>query len=786
MYGVAMIEIEIDGKKIQVDEGASIIEAADAANIYIPRFCYHKKLSVAANCRMCLVEVNTVGKPLPACATPVTPDMQVFTRSKKAIDAQRSVMEFLLINHPLDCPICDQGGQCELQDLAMGYGTANSQYSQSKRAVFSEDLGPLIETEMTRCIHCTRCVRFGQEIANLPELGIVNRGGEAEITSYVKHMMESELSGNIVDLCPVGALTEKPSRYSLRAWEVVEHPMIAPHDCVGSNIFVHTKGREYFKERLVMRVVPRENELINETWISDRDRFSYEGVNHPDRCLYPILKTGDTWEQRSWDEVIRHVAIRVHSIIQEYDPTQFAALLSPNSTIEECFLLQAWTRALGSNNVDYRLREKDFSDQDFVSSFPGQGVSLVDIEALETILLIGSDVRFEQPIIAHRMNKAVVKGAKIFVINPIDYQFTFEIAGKVITADVIQVLSELINCLEMETGPTVIENIAKALRASEKAAMFLGAFSLNHPNAAYIRAQLNKIAEFVPSVSFGFLTEGANAAGAYLAGAVPHRGPAGSDISGPAGLVAKSLLVDQPVRAYFTLGFEPEFDTVCPGSAIQSLSDSDLCVCITAFVTDAMKRYADVILPMAPFSENEGTFVNSEGRWQSFQACGPAKGQAKPAWKIIRALARAMQMNGFDYQCVDDVRDELKDKVASMPLSSQAKAFKLNRHPPKLNSLFRIGAVPVFCVDGITRRAKSLQEANRCMAVIGLNSKEAKKRCFHFGDQVSAIQGQSRVTLPLMIDDRLADGIVSIPMGLTETAGFGEVMASVELEREVS
>jgi len=780
-----MIEIEIDGKKLQVDEGSSIIEAADEAGIYIPRFCYHKKLSIAANCRMCLVEVEKVDKTLPACAIPVTADMKIFTKSKKAMDAQRSVMEFLLINHPLDCPICDQGGECELQDLAMGYGAADSKYDEEKRAVFNEDLGPLIDTEMTRCIHCTRCVRFGQEIANLPELGVVNRGEHTEIGTYVKHMMQSELSGNIIDLCPVGALTAKPSRYSVRGWEVIEHPMIAPHDCVGTNIYVHTKGREYSKERLIMRVVPRENESINETWMSDRDRFSYEGVYHHERCLTPMIKKNNEWLEVGWDTVLYDVAMRTNTIIGEHDAHQIAALASPNSTVEEFFLLQGWLRALGSNNIDQRLRGKDFSDQDLVPEFLNQGIPIAEIEKLNTILLVGSNIRFEQPMIAHRINKAVLEGAKVFTINPIDYRFTFRSEGKIITADIILALTQVIKALETGGSSEKTQQIADALKTSERAAVFLGAFSLNHPNAAYIRTQVRKIAELA-NVNIGIFTEGANAVGAYLAGAVPHRGPAGASVKGARGLTAKEVFVDKPVRAYFFLGFEPEYDTVFPGAAMQSLRASDLAVCLTSFVTDMMKTYADVILPIAPFTENEGTFVNVEGTWQSFDAASPAKGKAKPAWKVIRALARAMELDGFDYEFVTDIRDELKDKVDSMT-PYQPQPVELGEAPEFGEGLLRMGAYPMYCVDGIVRRAKSLQETmQNGIASIGLNKKEADKLGFNLGDQVTAIQGGTRVVLPVMIDHRLADGIVSIPMGLRETAGFGEVMAFVELEREGS
>ena len=780
-----MIEIEIDGKKLQVDEGASIIEAADAAGIYIPRFCYHKKLSVAANCRMCLVDVEKVGKPLPACATPVTPEMKVFTRSKKAMDAQRAVMEFLLINHPLDCPICDQGGECELQDLAMGYGAADSVYDERKRAVFSEDIGSLIGTEMTRCIHCTRCVRFGEEIANLPELGVVNRGEHAEIGTYVKHMMQSELSGNVIDLCPVGALTAKPSRYSVRGWEAIEHPMIAPHDCVGTNIYVHTKGREYFKERLVMRVVPRENESINETWMSDRDRFSYEGVNHPERCLQPMIKRNDQWVEMSWDEIIHDVAMRANAVIQEYSPEQIAAVVSPSSTIEECFLMQGWLRALGSNNVDYRLRQSDFSDQDLMTEFPTQGLPIADIENLNAILLVGSNIRFEQPMIGHRINKAAAKGADIFVINPVDYTFTFRMAEKIITVDIITALSELIKALEGNKSAREAERMATALKTADQGAVFLGTFSLNHPHAAYIRAQVHKISQLA-GVKTGVFTEGANAAGAYLAGAVPHRGPAGAAVVGPSGLTAKEVFVDKPVHAYFLLGFEPEHDVAFPNSAIESLRAADLSVCLTPYVTNAMKQYANVILPTAPFTENEGTFVNAAGTWQSFDAASPIKEKVKPAWKIVRALARAMQMTGFDYKVVTDIRDELKDKVHSMTVEP-SKSISLDQVPHVDKGLLRMGAYSIYGGDSIVRRAKSLQEAMSDRVVsIGLNAKEANALGLNLGDRVTATQSGTRVTLPLMIDNRLADGVVSIPMGCPETAGFGEVMALVALQREAS
>ncbi len=778
-----MINIEINGKRLRVDEGASIIEAADQVDIYIPRFCYHKKLSVAANCRMCLVEVEKVGKPLPACATPVTPDMKVFTQSQKALDAQRAVMEFLLVNHPLDCPICDQGGQCELQDLAMGYGAADSRYDEKKRAVLSQDIGPLIETEMTRCIHCTRCVRFGDEIAQLRELGVVNRGEQAEISTYIRHIMQSELSGNVIDLCPVGALTAKPSRYSVRGWEVSEHPMIAPHDCVGSHIYVHSKAQEHTQERIIMRVVPRENNAINETWISDRDRFSYQGVNHAERCLQPMIKQNDRWDTISWDAALQQVALRTYNIMKDAGVHQLAALSSSNATVEECFLWQRWLRALGGHNIDHRLHEKDFSDQASMPIFPGQNISMIDIETLDVIVLIGSNIRFEQPMISHRINKAVLKGAQVFVINPVDYTFTFHCAGKIITADIIAALAQLIRALETDQTVETVQSLADALKNAKRAAIFLGAFSSRHPHAAYLRAQLRAIAALT-KVSVGILTQGSNAAGAYLAGALPHRGPAGAALHGLEGLTCRQLLVDQPVRAYFLLGFEPEYDTGYPAAAMRAMQGADFVVCFTSFVTDTMKAYADVILPITPFTENEGTLVNSEGLWQSFESASTAKGKSKPAWQVIRGLARAMQLTGFDYTRVTDIRDELKSQVDSRPPAPITPPSSLGE-PPLLNcDLLRVGAYPMYCIDGVVRRAQSLQDTmDPKLMAIGLNAKEADKRGFSMGDRVRARQGDSYIILPIRIDPFLAEGIVSIPIGLNETSGFGEAMAWVELER---
>ncbi len=580
-----MVDLEIDNRPITVEPGTSIIEAADKLGIYIPRFCYHKKLSIAANCRMCLVEVEKVGKALPACATPVTQGMKVYTVSKKAVEAQRIVMEFLLINHPLDCPICDQGGECELQDQSMGYGASHSNYEQKKRAVFDEDIGPLIETEMTRCIQCTRCVRFGEEIAGMRELGVVSRGENEQIGTYVKHMMQSEVSGNVIDLCPVGALIAKPSRYTLRAWEVMEHAAIAPHDCIGANIFVHSRSLEYHPQKQVMRVVPRENPAINETWISDRDRFSYLGLTHADRILKPKVKKNGVWKEIEWQPALLEIADRLQAIIHTQGPEHIGALASPNASLEELYLLQKWLRAFGCANIDHRLRQQDFSDQDQMESYPSLGMKIADIESLDTIILLGSHIRYEQPSLGLRINKAVQDGTKIIAINPMDYRYVFPVAEKIIAADIVFPLAEITAALAQENGKPIPElqhiqpsaqaaSIARQLKNSKNTAIFFGEYALSLSNSADLRALAGKIKEMT-GCTVGYLTEGANSAGAWIAGAIPHRGPAGQPVD-KAGANALEMLTGHAKRAYILLGVEPEMDCIAPARRVKKFRSSGI------------------------------------------------------------------------------------------------------------------------------------------------------------------------------------------------------------------
>lgn len=783
-----MIEFEIDGKKVSAPEGSMIIEAADAAGIYIPRFCYHRKLSIVANCRMCLVEVSTARKPMPACATPVTQDMKVFTMSEMALQSQRDVMQFLLINHPLDCPICDQGGECELQDLAMGFGRSYSYYDQSKRAVASEDIGPLIETEMTRCIHCTRCVRFGEEVAGLRELGVTARGEDSEIGTYVKHFLQSELSGNIIDLCPVGALTAKPSRYTERSWTMQERASVAPHDCVGSNIYINTRGQEYAPQHVVMRVTPREHEAINECWISDRDRFGYEGLYHTDRVLKPRMKKNGQWVEVEWKYALMAAADRLQAIAADQSPDQLAALISPNSTLEECYLAQKFMRALGSNNIDHRLRELDFSDQQTAIEFTELGITLSELETVNSVLLIGSMVRYQQPLVAHRINKAFQEGATVMAINPVDYQFTFGVTHKLIGADLVTDTAQVAKALADLCGKSYpalkdisvsseSQQIAQTLKESESAYVMLGDIAVQHPHAAHLR-QLVRIINSLIDCKFGATTAGANSAGAWLAGAVPHRGVAGQSVD--TGLDARALLTTDAVRGYLLLNVEPEFDSAYPAAALQALKDAGCVVCLTAFATPTMEEYADFILPVAPFSETSGTFVNAEGQWQHFSAATVPHGEAKPAWKVLRVLANFLQLDDFDYDTPHQIHKEVKELVEQMPAAQQHTA-ELTQLPRLTTRTWRLATAHHYRIDGLVRRAKALQACITSQEQAVMMNPQTATAMGIAADatQVQVTQDGQQLTLPLVIDRVVADSVVVVPAALAATSGFGMAFGEV-------
>ncbi|HTC51848.1 MAG TPA: NADH-quinone oxidoreductase subunit NuoG [Steroidobacteraceae bacterium] len=703
------VNIEVNGVPVKARKGEMIIRATDANGVYVPRFCYHDKLSIAANCRMCLVEVEKAPKPLPACATPVAEGMKIFTQSQKATGAQRATMEFLLINHPLDCPICDQGGECELQDLAVGFGRDISRFAERKRVVKDESLGPLVSTDMTRCIQCTRCIRFTQEIAGVQELGMVGRGEDSSVRAFVERTVDHELSGNIIDLCPVGALNSKPFRFSARAWEMIAHPLVSPHDGVGTNLFGHVlRGK-------LMRVVPRDNETINETWIADRDRFSYEGVYSADRIGAPLLRERGSWSQVSWESAL---AVAVDGLRRH--AASLGALSSASATTEELYLLNRLTRGLGSPNLDHRLRGRDFSDQAADAPYPNLGMQIAAVDQLNGLLVIGANLRREVPVLAHRVRKASLAGAAIAFVNPATFDYKFKVAAYLKSAPAAQVsdLAAVLAALAAQAGAAIPAHlagiaagasvtqahqaIATALLSGPKRAVWLGALALRHPQYADLRALAGAIAQLA-GATLGELAEGGNGAGAYLAGCVPHREAGGKALAAVGKSAAQML--QAPLAAYILFGgVEPEADTLSP-EALKVLAGAELVVAITPYMTEQLKQIAHVVLPIGTFAETSGTYVNLEGLWQSFTAAARGYGESRPGWKVLRVLGTELGIERFEYQTSEEVRDELRRICADgLP-------------PPWTGSRTVSGSkaaattvdVPMYQVDAVVRRAPSLQ-----------------------------------------------------------------------------
>ena len=716
------VNIEIDGVAVKARKGDMIIRATDALGAYVPRFCYHEKLSIAANCRMCLVEVEKAPKPLPACATPVTEGMKIFTKSPRAIGAQRATMEFLLINHPLDCPICDQGGECELQDLAMGFGRDVSRYHESKRSVEDENLGPLIATDMTRCIQCTRCIRFTQEIAGIQELGMIGRGEHMTVRTYIEGTVNHELSGNVIDLCPVGALVSKPYRFSARAWEMTATPLIAPHDGVGSNLFGHVlRGR-------LMRVVPRENEAINETWISDRDRFSYEGVYSPDRLEHPLVRAGNELKQTGWESALMQVAEGLRARAPD-----FGVLVSSCATIEELYLAARITRGLKSHNIDHRLRQRDFRDQAADPVLPGLGMQIAAVDALNALLVIGANLRREAPILAHRVRKAAARGAQVAMLNPARFPYLFPVKAYLTSApaDLVADLAAVLAAAASATGKAVPAHlsgavsaalvtdahraVAQVLAADGKRAVWLGALAARHPQFADLRALAAALAQLT-GASLGRITEGGNAAGAYLAGAIPHREAGVKAVSQP-GLTARDML-HKPLRAYVLIGgIEPTIDAL-DAHSLAMLGRAELVVAITPFASEELRQVAHVMLPMGTFAETSGTFVNCEGVWQSQSGAAVPVGEARPGWKILRVLGNLLNLEGFDYQSSEDVLKEVRtacEAVVPAPYQGTHPVTVLTRTGQGARAGEGAAAaalvdVPMYQVDALVRRSPSLQK----------------------------------------------------------------------------
>ncbi len=637
-----IVNIEVDGKPVEAKKGQMIIEATDAVGAYVPRFCYHEKLSIAANCRMCLVDVEKAPKPLPACATPVGEGMKIFTKSPRAISAQKATMEFLLINHPLDCPICDQGGECELQDLAMGYGRDVSRYADRKRVVKDKDIGPLVSTDMTRCIHCTRCVRFGEEITGMPQLGTTERGENMKIGTYIEMNVDHELSANIIDLCPVGALNNKPYRYSARSWEMLRKPTVSPHDCVGSNMYAHVlRGT-------VKRIVPRQNEAINETWLADRDRFSYEAIYSSDRLLTPRIKESGSWRELDWEAALALAAERLGAASGD----KVGILASPSSTVEEAHLIARIAAHLGTANVDHRIERRDFSDQDNDPLFPWLGCDIADIEQQDAIFVIGSNLRSEAPILAHRVRKAALAGASVSFASTTQYPYFFDIDHYLSGAGLVELISG-----------DEIAAVSATLQKAKKSLVLLGNIAHRHEAHASVRALAARLAESTNS-TFGTLSPGANSAGAHLAGLLPHRTQGGQP-RGPAGADAGSML-EQGLDAVVLCNVEPDADLLAVADPVAKLKKQQYVIALTPFVSDALLEAADLLLPVGTFAETSGTYVNVAGTWQSFAGIANPVGEARPAWKVLRVIGNLIEAEGFDYVTSTDVLDEFRTQVGEV------------------------------------------------------------------------------------------------------------------------
>ena len=715
-----MPKLRIDGREVEVGHGATVMDAATKLGIYVPHFCYHKKLSFAANCRMCLVEVEKAPKPLPACATPATEGMQVQTHSPGAKQAQNGVMEFLLINHPLDCPICDQGGECQLQDLAVGYGGSGSRYQEEKRVVLHKDIGPLVAAEeMSRCIQCTRCVRFGQEVAGVMELGMVGRGEHAEIVAFVGKTVDSELSGNMIDLCPVGALTSKPFRYSARTWELSRRKSVSPHDGLGSNLVVQVK------QNRVMRVLPLENEAINECWLSDKDRFSYEGLNAPDRLARPMLRRNGKLEEVDWEVALQHAAAGLKDA---------GVLASPHATLEELFL----AGKLGA--ADFRLRHSDFSADGKRAGIPWLGMPIAELGALDRVLVVGSFLRKDHPLIAQRLRQAAKRGAQIHVLHSVDDDWLMPVASKTIVAPLAL--------------PQAIAKFQEQLASGKNAAVLLGNFAQQHPQAAQIHAAAQAL-----GVKVGFLGEAANSVGGYVAGL-----PSGGGL--PAVLQKKSVLL---------LNVEPQLDCADP----HALRNAQFVVNLTAWKSEV----GDVLLPVVPFTETAGTFISTEGRVQSFHAAVQPLGEARPAWKVLRVLGTLLGKPGYEYDNIDEVREAcLGGRDVAGLLSNKVEGIAMSA--TDASGIQRIADVPIYFADPLVRRAPSLQQTRDAQPPKAwMNGRLLHRLGVAAGQPVIVRQGGGAARLPAALDDKLPDDCVRVAAAHPSTAGLGAMFGSLELAK---
>ena len=789
------ITLTINGQAIESQAGRLLIDVADENNIVIPRFCYHKKLSVAANCRMCLVEIERSPKPMPACATQVADGMVVQTCSALAIAAQKSTMEFLLINHPLDCPICDQGGECELQDVAMGFGGGISQYTEQKRVVMDKNIGPLIATDFTRCIHCTRCVRFGDEIAGLPELGLIGRGESIEISTFIEKSISSELSGNVIDICPVGALTAKHSRYIARPWELTQHASVAAHDCIGSNIYLHTRGND------VIRVVPRENESINESWISDRDRFSYTALKNETRITSPMLRENGALKTVDWETAI-NAAVEKLSSAANRDSGQIAALVSPQATLEEHFLAQKLLRGLGSSNIDHRLSQIDFSAQEASAVMPWLGRSLESVESLDACLIIAGNLQQEQPMLSHRIRKAVINNsASVSSICHVAGQYNFELY-KELNGSAEQLLGDLAGVVLALSEKSALdlsehlrglldgyklqaehESIAKSLLDGKNSALFVGVQALTSPYLSLIQELCEAISSASDS-SLGYLSPSANTAGACIAGSLPHRLPGGIAVNGA--WQDTRQIIDSKHEVLLSFGINPVLD-INHGSLAQQLADNnDFVIAINSFNNQFIDDHVDLVLPLAGFGETSGTFVNVEGLWQSFKGCVSARGESRQGWKILTALGQILLPGDFEYPDSVAVKNEAKELCRDVRLNNLCGIQSTEKRlPVKPRSIQKIGITPIYASDDLARQSAPLQATPimKQQCAITMNRAQAENSGLADAEQVHIKQGQGIAVLPLIISDDIPSGCVCIPTGIEAVIDLADAYGAVELEQ---
>ncbi len=781
-----MVEIEIDGQKVEVPEGSMVMHAAEKAGTFIPHFCYHKKLSIAANCRMCLVEVEKAPKPMPACATPVTQGMIVRTKSDKAIKAQQSVMEFLLINHPLDCPVCDQGGECQLQDLAVGYGKSGSRYQEEKRVVLPKEIGPLISMEeMSRCIQCTRCVRFGQEIAGQMELGMAHRGEHSEITTFLDGGVESELSGNMIDICPVGALTSKPFRYSARTWELSRRKSVSPHDSTGANLIVQVKSNR------VMRVVPLENEDVNECWIADRDRFSYEALNSDERLIKPMLKRNGQWQEVEWNIALEHVANELKNVLVQQGASAIGALGSAHSTVEELYLLTALVRSLGSDNIDYRTRHAAFNNES-AGMARWLGTSIASLSTLDRALVIGSSLRKDHPLFAQRLRQAAKKGAQILVLSADGDDWLLPVTQRIAAAPSLwaYTLAQVAAAVARIKGvpapaPADADEAATAMAESlvsgERKALLLGNAAAQHPDAASLLALASWIAEQT-GATVGYFTEAANTVGAQLVGALPRAGGfnAAQMLSQPMG---------QSLKAYLLLNLDPDLDLAQAMHAQAALKGAQMVVALSAFKSQALMDAASVLLPVAPFTETSGTFINAEGRAQSFYGVVKPLGDARPAWKVLRVLGTMLGLKGFDAETSEEVRlralgdasqqAQLSERLCNRPVGSVQAVVSAGAGVERMSNL------PIYAADGLVRRAASLQQTAeaRAAATCGVSSALWQQLGLAEGARVRVSQGSASAVLAVRLESALPSSVVRVPVGVPETAALGAAFGPITVEK---